>query len=102
MALRALTRAPSTMWFSYWSSEISTNLRASSERVESGIVPKSCCLAIGATFAAELLLRALAAWTCGAGFCAHSGQPHNEGKIKRRTRAEERFMSTHPFLKTRE
>src|SRR5713101_219963 len=97
MALRALTTAPSTMWFSYLSSEISTNLRASSERVEIGMLPKSCCLAMGATLAAELLLRAFAAWTCGVGFCAHSGQPHNEGEIKRRTRAEKRFMSKYPF-----
>src|SRR5258708_26039377 len=102
MALRALTTAPPTMWFSYLSSEISTNLRASSERVEIGMLAKSCCLAVGATFAAEPLLRALAAWTCGAVFCAHNGQPQNEGKIRRRTRAEERFMSTGPFLKTRE
>src|SRR6266404_9137480 len=99
MALRALARAPSTMWFSYLSREISTNLRACSERVETGMLPKSCCLAIGATFAAELLLRVLATSTRGAEVCAQAGHPKNKGKIRRTTRAEKRFiLSTHLYL----
>src|SRR5258706_13968702 len=101
MALRALARAPSTMWFSYLSREISTNLRACSERVETGMLPKSCCLAIGATFAAELLLRALATSTCGAEVCAQPGYPHNEGRIRRRTRAEKRFIEHTPLIERR-
>src|ERR1700730_4295148 len=99
MARRALPSAPSTMWFSYLSRAISTSLRASSERVETGMVPKSCwCLALGAILAAELLLRALAASTRGAEVCAQAGYPSSEGKIRRRTRAEKRFMSTHLFV----
>src|ERR1700730_6491387 len=98
MALRALARAPSTMWFSYLSREISTNLRACSERVETGMLPKSGCLAIGATFAAELLLRALATWTWGAEVCAQAGYPNSDGKIRRRTRAEKRFIEPTPLL----
>src|ERR1700737_686760 len=95
MARRALPRAASTIWFSYLSSEISTNLRASSERVETGMLPKSCCLAIGAIFAAGLGLRALVTSTRGAEFCAQAGCPQKEGKIRRRTRAEKRFIGTH-------
>src|SRR4029077_11787235 len=98
MALRALARAPSTTWFSYLSKEISTNLRASSERVERGMLPKSCCLTVGATLEAELLLRAVAGARCDAEVCAHTVVAHNEGKIRRRTRAEKRFMSIDPFF----
>src|SRR4029077_14239123 len=98
MALRALARAPSTTWFSYLSSEISTNLRASSERVETGMLPKSCCFPAGGVFGSELLLRALAGSMWGAEVCAHTVVAHNEAKIRRRTRAEKRFMSIDPFF----
>src|SRR6267378_2034266 len=98
MALRALARAPSTMWFSYLSSDISTNLRACSERVETGMLPKSCWWAMGATFAAGLLLRALATSTRGAEVCAPAGYPNNEGKIRRRTRDEKRFIEHTPLF----
>src|SRR4029077_14048629 len=91
MARRALTSAPSTMWFSYLSRESSTNLRASCERVETGILPKSCCLELAAILEEELVLRALATSTRGAESCAQAGQPNNEGKIRRRTRTEKRF-----------
>src|ERR1700676_5555969 len=98
MARRALTRAASTLWFSYLSSESSTNLRACTERVETGILPKSCCCrAMGAILAAELVVRALATATRDAELCAQAGTPHREGKNKRRTRAEKRFMSTPLF-----
>src|SRR6266403_4013896 len=63
------------------------------------MLPKSCCLAIGATFAAELLLRVLATSTRGAEVCAQAGHPKNKGKIRRTTRAEKRFiLSTHLYL----
>src|ERR1700726_4237711 len=98
MARRALTRAASTLWFSYLSSESSTNLRACAERVETGMLPKICCgRAMEAIFAAEVVVRALATATRGAGVCAQAGTPHREGKSRRRTRAEKRFMSTHLF-----
>src|SRR5260370_32705070 len=101
MARRALLRAPSTMWFSYLSRESSTNLRASLERVETGMLPKSCCLPAGTILAEELVLRALATSTRGAELCAQAGQPSNEGKLRRRTRAEKRFMGTHLSLSER-
>jgi len=50
---------------------------------------------MGAILAAEVVVRALATATRGAGLCAQAGTPHSEGKNRRRTRAEKRLMSTH-------
>src|SRR5215470_361621 len=79
------------MAFSYLSQASSRDLRASSDLVERGIAPKSCC-GTGATGGVWLAARSEAGATRGAGDCAQAPTEKSAGKISKKKRAAKRAM----------